>query len=85
MSNRMYDILKWVALVVFPACSTCAIAILTALGYPHVEIVSAILVAIETCLGTILGASSISYYKKLSEIDFAEMTIDNLDEIDDGK
>ena len=79
MSNKVYDVLKWIALVFFPAASVCAISILTALGCPNVETVAIILGAIETFLGSILGVSSVNYYKKLKELD-DEWEAFNLDE-----
>lgn len=79
MSNKAYDTLKLICTVIYPAVAACVITILKALNVPHVAVISVILAAIETCLGAILGASSVSYYRKKA--------IDNEDcaEEDDGK
>lgn len=64
MSNKVYDILKWVALVVLPALATFYAALSNIWDLPlGTQIVSTI-TAIDTLLGTILGISSIKYSKK---------------------
>jgi len=64
MSNKVYDILKFVALIVLPALAT----LWTALGkiwqWPLVTEVAATICAIDTFLGAILGISSSQYAKQ---------------------
>lgn len=64
MSNKTYDILKWVALVVLPALGTFYFALSGIWGFPYGEQVVGTITAIDTFLGALLGISSINYYKK---------------------
>ena len=64
MSNKLYDILKWIALVVLPALATLYFAISSIWGLPYGEQIVGTITAIDTFLGAILGISSINYAKK---------------------
>lgn len=64
MSNKQYDILKWIALVVLPALATFYYALSGIWGFPYGEQVVGTITAIDTFLGALLGISSINYYKK---------------------
>ena len=52
MSNKTYDTLRLIALIAVPA-TTCIVAILSAHGYVHTDVVAAILAAIDTFLGAL--------------------------------
>lgn len=65
MNNKIYDILKYVAFVFYPAVVVLVGSILTALNYSNTEVVLIIMSAVETFLGTILGYSNIKYNKKV--------------------
>ena len=64
MSNKTYDTLKWVALVVLPAVATLYFALSGIWGFPYGEQVVGTITAIDTFLGALLGISSINYNKK---------------------
>lgn len=64
MSNKMYDILKWIALVVLPAFATLYFALAEIWNLPYGEQIVATITAIDTFLGALLGISSINYKKK---------------------
>ena len=64
MSNKMYDILKWVALTVLPALITFYGVVGTTLEIPYTQETITIATAFDAMLGTILGVSSINYAKK---------------------
>lgn len=64
MSNKMYDILKWVALVLLPAAATFYAAISAVWGLPYPEQVVGTITAVDTLLGTLLGISSANYNKE---------------------
>ena len=64
MSNKLYDKLKWAALVVFPALATLFSAVSMVWGIPYGEQITSTIVAIDTALGAILGVSSINYSKR---------------------
>ena len=67
VSNKVYDILKWIALVVFPAIATLFSAVSMIWGIPYGEQITGTIIAIDTALGAILGVSSIKYVKKAGD------------------
>lgn len=64
MSNKVYDILKWVALLFLPALGTLYFALSTIWGLPYGEEVVGTITAVDAFLGAILGISTASYNKK---------------------
>lgn len=68
-SNKVYDILKWIAQVFLPALITLYGVIATACDFPHTEQVVTIAIGIDTFLGTILGISSINYHNNKGDTD----------------
>ncbi len=67
MSDKLYTILKWICLTALPALTTLYGVIGTTLAIPYTQETITILVAIDTCLGTMIGVSSANYYKTLSD------------------
>lgn len=63
MSNKVYDILKWVAMVVIPAMATLYLGLAGIWGWPYGEQVAGTLTAINTFLGVVLGVSAAQYKK----------------------
>lgn len=61
MSNKVYDILKWIALVLLPAIGTLYFAIAGVWGLPYGEQIVGTISAIDTFLGVVLGISSAKY------------------------
>lgn len=67
MSNKTYDILKYIAQVVIPCLGTLYYALSEIWGLPYgIEIVGT-LTAIDTFLGGLLRLSSINYYNETEE------------------
>lgn len=62
LTNNVYDILKFIAIVGLPAFSTLVGTIGTQLGYDMTTVI-VILTAFDTFLGTILGLSGVTYAK----------------------
>ena len=67
MSNKMYDILKWVVCVVLPALATLYVALADLWGFGYVEQVSGTIAAITTFLGAVLMISSAKYNAENNE------------------
>lgn len=65
MSNKTYDILKWIALYVLPASGALYFTLSTIWGFPYGEQVVGTLTAIDAFLGAVLGISSAKYNKSL--------------------
>ena len=63
LSNKTYDILKWIAMVVLPALGTLYFTVAGIWGLPFGEQVVGTIVAIDTFMGVILGISSVNYNK----------------------
>lgn len=61
MSNRTYDILKYIALIVLPAAATLYTTLAGLWHLPHPAEVSGTITAFMTCLGVLLGISSADY------------------------
>lgn len=61
LSNKTYDILKWIAQIFIPALITLYGTIAVAIGIPYTEIVITVMGAIDAFLGTLLGISTSKY------------------------
>ena len=61
LSNRMYDILKWIALYLLPAAGTLYFALAGIWNFPFGEEIVGTITALDTFLGVILGISSAQY------------------------
>lgn len=64
MSNKLYDVLKFIALVLLPALGTLYFALAGIWGFPYGEQIVGTITAVDTFLGVILGISTHKYHKK---------------------
>lgn len=64
MSNKVYDVLKWITLVFLPALTTFIGVILKCFNVGCTDIVLTIMTAVTTFMGAILGISNINYKNK---------------------
>lgn len=64
MSNKVYDVLKWITLIFLPALTTLVGVILNSFNVGCTEVVLTIMTAVTTFLGAILGISNINYNNK---------------------
>lgn len=67
MSNKTYDILKWIAQLFLPALGTLYFALAGIWGFPFGEEIVGTITAVDTFLGVILGISTNVYKKKEGE------------------
>ena len=67
MSNRTYDILKFIAQIVLPAVATLYFALAQIWGFPYAEEIVGTITAIDAFLGAILGISTMQYNKEMEE------------------
>lgn len=63
MSNRVYDILKWIALIFIPAIGALYFGLAQIWGFPYGEEIVGTLTLIDTFLGALLGISTAQYNK----------------------
>lgn len=64
MSNKVYDVLKYVTQIGLPALGTLYFALSNIWGFPYAEQVVGTVSAIVTFLGVLLGISSAKYKKE---------------------
>ncbi len=67
MSNKVYDVLKYIAQIVLPAVGTFYFALAGIWGFPFGEEIVGTITALDTFLGAILMISSANYNKEESE------------------
>lgn len=65
LDNKIYDILKFIALVVLPAIGTLYFTLAGIWGFPYGEEIVGTIVAIDTFLGALLQISTNNYNDKL--------------------
>ena len=63
MSNKTYDVLKWIAQILLPALGTLYFALASIWGFPYGEEIVGTITAVDTFLGVLLGLST-SVYKR---------------------
>lgn len=63
MSDKMYDVLKWIAQILLPAAATLYFALSQIWGLPYGEEVVGTITAFDAFLGALLGISSAVYNK----------------------
>ena len=69
ISNKTYDILKYICQYVLPALGTLYFALAKIWNLPFGQEVIGTIAAIDTFLGTLLGISSYSYNKESEDAD----------------
>lgn len=67
MSNKVYDVLKYIAQIVLPAIGTLYFALAGIWGFPYGEQIVGTITAVDTFLGVLLGISSMNYKNKEEE------------------
>lgn len=65
LSNKAYDILKFIAQIVLPALGTLYFALATIWGFPYGEQIVGTITAVDAFLGALLGISTAQYNKEL--------------------
>lgn len=64
MSNKVYDILKFIAQIVLPALGTLYFALAGIWGFPYGEEIVGTITAVDAFLGAILRISTSQYNKE---------------------
>lgn len=63
MSDKVYDVLKWIAQYLLPALGTLYFALAGIWGLPYGEEIVGTITAVDTFLGVLLGIASATYHK----------------------
>ena len=61
MNNKIYDILKWVAIIVLPAAATSVASIFPLWNLPYADAIAQTITAVGTFLGAVLMVSNFKY------------------------
>ena len=67
LNNRVYDALKWIAMILLPALGTLYFGLCEIWGLPYGKEVVGTITVIDTFLGALLGISSAQYRKREGE------------------
>ena len=68
-NNKVYDILKWVVMVVIPAATTAYVGLAGIWQWPFATEIAKTSAVVCTLLGTLLGISNIQYKGDDNKID----------------
>ena len=64
LTNKQYDVLKWIALIALPAIGTLYFTLATIWGLPYGDQVVGTITAVDTFLGALLGISTSQHNKR---------------------
>jgi len=64
MSNKVYDVLKFIAQILLPALGTLYFALAEIWGFPYAAEIVGTITAVDAFLGAILGISTAQYNKE---------------------
>ena len=67
LTNKTYDVLKWVAQYLLPAAGTLYFALSGIWGLPYGEQIVGTITAVDTFFGVVLGISTMQYNKSETE------------------
>ena len=86
-NSKVYDALKWLALLVLPNCATAYSRLAQVWGLPYPDEIPETVMIICGLIGAILGISNATYYKlnaRQGYTDFTEELEPNEDNTDEG-
>ena len=63
LSNKAYDILKWVCIIVLPAIATLYMGLAKIWALPYETEIPQTITVVDAFLGALLGVSTINYNK----------------------
>ena len=63
MSDKVYNVLKYIAMIALPAIGTLYFALAGIWGLPYAEQMVGTITAVDTFLGVLLGVSTAQYNK----------------------
>ena len=63
LNSKVYDVLKWITMIVLPALATAYVGLAAIWGFPYADEVAKTTAVICTLLGALLGISTAQYNK----------------------
>lgn len=61
LSNKVYDVLKWITMIVLPALATAYTGLAAVWGWPYSGEIAKTVAVVCTLLGALLGISTAEY------------------------
>ena len=61
LKNKVYDVLKWLVIIVLPAVSVLYTSLAETWGFPYPEQIAKTSAAVSLFLGAVLGVSTATY------------------------
>ena len=68
LTNKYYDTIKWLVLVVIPAATTAYVGLASIWGWPFADEVAKTSTVLCAFLGAILGISNLQYKQEMLEV-----------------
>ena len=63
LPDKVYDVLKWIVMIVIPALTTAYVGLAAIWGFPYAEAIAKTSAVVCTLLGALLGISTAEYRK----------------------
>lgn len=63
LPNKLYDVLKWITMIVIPALAAAYVGLASIWGWPYADEVAKTAAVVCTLLGALLGISTAQYNK----------------------
>lgn len=63
LPDKLYDVLKWITMIVIPALATAYVGLASIWGWPYADEVAKTAAVVCTLLGALLGISTAQYNK----------------------
>lgn len=67
LPNKVYDVIKWLTMIVLPALGTLYFALSGIWGFPYGEQIVGTITALVTFFGVVLGISTKNYNKEAED------------------
>ena len=63
LGNHTYDVMKWICLILLPACAVAYVGLSAVWGWPYADAISKTINIVCTLLGALLGISTAEFNK----------------------
>lgn len=65
LPDNVYNVLKWVCIIVLPALATFYFTLAQIWGLPYAEQICGTITAVDLLIGTLIGVSTVQYNKQI--------------------
>lgn len=67
LSNKTYDLLKWVSMIAIPAVEAFWLTVGKVWGFPHLTEIGTTIAAVGVLIGALIGVSSQNYWDDVDD------------------